>query len=119
MKVLDFGLAKATEPAGGASLDVMNSPTITSPAMMTGVGMKSVRMLCEPWRDMAAKGSAIGYRYRAALSVRSVLPESKDYAMVPFEAGPGPKTESMSIGSIQDRIYPRMMGISAGRLAAC
>src|SRR5947208_2324547 len=39
VKVLDFGLAKATEPAGGTSLDVTNSPTITTPAMMTGVGM--------------------------------------------------------------------------------
>jgi eukaryotic-like serine/threonine-protein kinase len=39
VKVLDFGLAKATEPAGGASLDVANSPTISTPAMMTGVGV--------------------------------------------------------------------------------
>src|SRR5437660_3244516 len=39
VKVLDFGLAKATEPAGGASLDVTNSPTITTPAMMTGIGV--------------------------------------------------------------------------------
>jgi serine/threonine protein kinase len=39
VKVLDFGLAKATEPASGSSLDVTNSPTITTPAMMTGVGV--------------------------------------------------------------------------------
>ena len=39
VKVLDFGLAKATDPASGASLDVTNSPTITSPAMMTAVGV--------------------------------------------------------------------------------
>jgi serine/threonine-protein kinase len=38
VKVLDFGLAKAVEASGG-SLDTMNSPTITSPAMMTGVGV--------------------------------------------------------------------------------
>src|SRR5262252_4207703 len=38
VKVLDFGLAKATEAASG-SLDVTNSPTITSPAMMTGIGV--------------------------------------------------------------------------------
>src|SRR5499427_6155278 len=37
VKVLDFGLAKGVETTGG-SLDVTNSPTITSPAMMTGVG---------------------------------------------------------------------------------
>jgi serine/threonine protein kinase len=38
VKVLDFGLAKATE-ASGVSIDLANSPTITSPAMMTGVGV--------------------------------------------------------------------------------
>jgi len=37
VKVLDFGLAKAVETSG--SVDAMNSPTITSPAMMTGVGV--------------------------------------------------------------------------------
>jgi serine/threonine protein kinase len=39
VKVLDFGLAKAVETTSGASVDAMNSPTITSPAMMTGVGV--------------------------------------------------------------------------------
>jgi serine/threonine protein kinase len=38
VKVLDFGLAKATEPAGSAP-NVSQSPTITTPAMMTGVGV--------------------------------------------------------------------------------
>jgi serine/threonine-protein kinase len=37
IKVLDFGLAKAAETTG--SVDAMNSPTITSPAMMTGSGV--------------------------------------------------------------------------------
>ena len=37
VKVLDFGLAKATETAAGSTLDVTNSPTITSP-IMTSVG---------------------------------------------------------------------------------
>jgi Tol biopolymer transport system component len=39
VKVLDFGLAKAVETTGGPSFDAMNSPTITSPAMMTGIGV--------------------------------------------------------------------------------
>jgi eukaryotic-like serine/threonine-protein kinase len=39
VKILDFGLAKALEPASGVRADVTNSPTITSPALMTGVGM--------------------------------------------------------------------------------
>ena len=38
VKVLDFGLAKALEPSSGAAA-LANSPTITSPAAMTGVGM--------------------------------------------------------------------------------
>ena len=45
VKVLDFGLAKALEPVAGAGSleglrhDVTASPTITTPAMMTGVGV--------------------------------------------------------------------------------
>ncbi len=40
VKVLDFGLAKALDPASGIHADLNNSPTITSPAMgMTGAGM--------------------------------------------------------------------------------
>jgi serine/threonine protein kinase/Tol biopolymer transport system component len=42
VKVLDFGLAKAMEPASGvraAAAGLTNSPTITSPALMTGVGV--------------------------------------------------------------------------------
>ena len=38
VKVLDFGLAKALEPASGTHIDATASPTITSPAMMTNVG---------------------------------------------------------------------------------
>jgi serine/threonine protein kinase len=37
VKVLDFGLAKAVEPA--VIGDLTNSPTLASPAMMTGVGV--------------------------------------------------------------------------------
>jgi serine/threonine protein kinase len=39
VKVLDFGLAKATEAATGTSFDFTHSPTLTSPAMMTGAGV--------------------------------------------------------------------------------
>jgi hypothetical protein len=39
VKVLDFGLAKAMEPAAGSSASMSMSPTITSPAMVTGVGV--------------------------------------------------------------------------------
>src|SRR5207253_4911314 len=38
VKVLDFGLAKAVSATSG-SVDAMNSPTITTPAMMTGLGI--------------------------------------------------------------------------------
>jgi serine/threonine protein kinase len=39
VKVLDFGLAKAMESTGAMAVSNSMSPTITSPAMMTGVGM--------------------------------------------------------------------------------
>ncbi len=39
VKVLDFGLAKATEATTAASVNLANSPTLTSPAMMTSAGM--------------------------------------------------------------------------------
>jgi serine/threonine-protein kinase len=39
VKVLDFGLAKTVEATSSGSVDAMNSPTITSPAMMTSVGV--------------------------------------------------------------------------------
>jgi eukaryotic-like serine/threonine-protein kinase len=39
VKVLDFGLAKALEPAAVGSMDATAAPTITSPAIMTGVGV--------------------------------------------------------------------------------
>src|SRR3954451_3600537 len=38
VKVLDFGLAKATESVGSGP-GVSQSPTITTPAMMTGIGV--------------------------------------------------------------------------------
>jgi Tol biopolymer transport system component len=38
VKVLDFGLAKALEPASTSSPLLTNSPTITTPAQMTGLG---------------------------------------------------------------------------------
>jgi serine/threonine protein kinase/Tol biopolymer transport system component len=38
VKVLDFGLAKALEPASSARVELTRSPTITTPAMMTGMG---------------------------------------------------------------------------------
>jgi hypothetical protein len=39
VKVLDFGLAKAIESPNAMSPSVSQAPTITTPAMMTGVGM--------------------------------------------------------------------------------
>ena len=39
VKVLDFGLAKLAQPESPGSQDVTASPTITSPARMTGIGV--------------------------------------------------------------------------------
>jgi serine/threonine-protein kinase len=38
VKVLDFGLAKAMDPASVLSPEFTTAPTITTPAMMTGIG---------------------------------------------------------------------------------
>ncbi len=37
VKVLDFGLAKVIDPSAGSNPDLMNSPTITSPATQMGM----------------------------------------------------------------------------------
>jgi serine/threonine protein kinase len=39
VKVLDFGLAKALEPRNAGSIEATASPTVTSPAVITGVGV--------------------------------------------------------------------------------
>ncbi|HZM63025.1 MAG TPA: serine/threonine-protein kinase, partial [Vicinamibacterales bacterium] len=39
VKVLDFGLAKALAPTGAGTAAATESPTITSPALMTGLGV--------------------------------------------------------------------------------
>ena len=39
VKILDFGLAKAVDPTAMDALPPIDSPTITSPAMLTGMGM--------------------------------------------------------------------------------
>jgi serine/threonine-protein kinase len=39
VKVLDFGLAKAVEPASATRTNLSMSPTITTPALMTGMGL--------------------------------------------------------------------------------
>ena len=37
--MLDFGLAKALEPIGVSNSNPTESPTLTSPAVMTGIGV--------------------------------------------------------------------------------
>jgi serine/threonine-protein kinase len=39
VKVLDFGIAKATDSDGPTTVDISNAPTLTSPAMMTAPGV--------------------------------------------------------------------------------
>ena len=45
VKVLDFGLAKALDPTGAGTAAATESPTVTSPALMTASGSCSTRRL--------------------------------------------------------------------------
>jgi Tol biopolymer transport system component len=106
VKVLDFGLAKAIDHANGASLDVMNSPTITSPAVLSSVGVilgTAAYMSPEQARgrpadkrsDVWAFGSIVfemlnGHRAFAGADVSdtlaSVLRSEPDWSALPNEA---------------------------------
>ena len=58
VKVLDFGLAKAMDPAGGSSADAMQSPTLTARATQLGVIIGTAAYMAPE----QAKGKAIDKR---------------------------------------------------------
>ena len=58
VKVLDFGLAKALDPVGGSGAQLMNSPTLTSPATQMGVILGTASYMSPE----QAKGKAVDAR---------------------------------------------------------
>jgi eukaryotic-like serine/threonine-protein kinase len=58
VKVLDFGLAKALDPSTGSNPDLMNSPTITSPATQLGMILGTAAYMAPE----QAKGRAVDRR---------------------------------------------------------
>ena len=108
VKVLDFGLAKALAPADAISQSVTESPTITSPAMMTGIGMllgtaaymspeqargKAVDKRTDIWAFGAVLYEMLtGRRAFAGDEVSevlaSVLAREPDWTMLPAELSP-------------------------------
>ena len=108
VKVLDFGLAKALEPPGAMSPYVTESPTITSPAMMTGIGVllgtaaymspeQARGKMVDKRTDIWAFGAVLyemltGRRAFAGDEVSevlaSVLAREPDWTMLPAELSP-------------------------------
>ena len=58
VKVLDFGLAKALDPMGGSSADVMNSPTLTARSTQLGTILGTAAYMAPE----QAKGRAVDRR---------------------------------------------------------
>ena len=59
VKVLDFGLAKALDPAAASSPEAMNSPTITTPAgTEAGMILGTAARIITPWLSPPAPVSA-------------------------------------------------------------
>jgi serine/threonine protein kinase len=93
VKVLDFGLAKAMEASeaarlGAGAADLTQSPTITTPAMITGVGviLGTARAPCEyaPCFQLARRLRASPFRVRGPVLIPPCIRQRR----FPCTAGP-------------------------------
>ena len=138
MKVLDFGLAKLTEASGasGGGDDLVQSPTVMSPAAMTGVGMilgtaaymspeqargrpstsapTCGRLAPSSTRCSPAKRAFAGDDVSDTLA--SVMKTTPDWSALPADVPPHVVTRSSAASR---RIGPRASATSPSRGSCC
>jgi serine/threonine-protein kinase len=134
VKILDFGVAKALEPSGGPAASVLDSPTMSSPSVRTGVGvligtvlyMSPEQLKGEPadrksdvWAfgcvlfEMLTAQSAFAGTDVAAVTA-SVVRDTPDWSKLPAAA---PLIQSLLAGCLEKNPFQRIADIAVARFA--